>query len=147
MLGESRSHPVRRFLALERSLHAKGEFKAFDTVMQEYFELKHAELVPEADLGKPQHDVFYLPMHAVKKESSTTTKLRAVFDASAKSSTNVSLNDILMVGPTVHSSLVDVLLRFRLHRIAMTADISKMYRAVELVDSDRDLQSLHLEKQ
>ena len=78
-------------------------------------------------------------MHAVKKESSTTTKLRAVFNASAKSSTNVSLNDILMVGPTVHSSLVDVLLRFRLHRIAMTADISKMYRAVELVDSDRDL--------
>ena len=139
LLGESRSHAVRRFLALERSLHAKGEFKAFDTVMQVYFELKHAELVPEADLGKPQHNVFYLPMHAVKKESSTTTKLRAVFDASAKPSTNVSLNDILMVGPTVHSSLVDVLLRFRLHRIAMTADISKMYRAIELVDSDRDL--------
>ena len=71
-------------------------------------------------------------MHAVRKESSTTTKLRAVFDTSMKSTSGVSLNDTLMVGPTVHPSLVDVLLRFRKYRIAIFADISKMYRAVEL---------------
>ena len=138
-LGESRSHAVRRFLSLERSLHAKGEFEAFDSVIQEYFDLEHAEPVPSMDLEAPPNCVFYLPMHAVKKESSSTTKIRAVFDASAKSSSNVSLNDILLVGPTVHSSLLDVLLRFRLHRIALTADVSKMYRAIELVKSDRDL--------
>ena len=45
----------------------------------------------------------------------------------------------MLVGPTVHSSLVDVLLRFRLHRVALTTDVSKMYRAVELVPADRDL--------
>lgn len=94
-------------MSLERSLHAKGEFKTFDAVIQEYFELEHAEPVPQTDLDKPQYSVFYLPMHAVKKESSTTTKIRAVFDASAKSSTNVSLNDTLLVGPTVHSTLVE----------------------------------------
>ena len=37
------------------------------------------------------------------------TKVRAVFDASAKSSTGVSLNDTLLIGPTVHSSFVDIL--------------------------------------
>ena len=37
---------------------------------------------------------------------------QAVFDASAKSSSGVSLNDLLLVGPTVHSPLIDVLLRF-----------------------------------
>ena len=75
----------------------------------------------------------------VQKESSATTKVRAVFDASAKSTTNVSLNDTLLVGPTVHSPLIDVLLRFRLHRVALTADVSKMYRAVQLANSDKDL--------
>ena len=139
LLGESRSHAVRRFLSLERSLCAKDEFESFDSVMQEYFDMKHAEPVPAVDLEKPPCNTFYLPMHAVKKESSTTTKIRAVFDASAKSSSNVSLNDILLVGPTVHSLLIDVLLRFRLHRIALTADVSKMYRAIELEGSDRDL--------
>ncbi len=139
VLGESRSQAVRRFLALERSLRAKGNFKEFDTVIQEHFHLGHAEKIPVLDLHKPLEQVFYLPMHAVRKESSTTTKVRAVFDASAKSSTGVSLNDVLLVGPTIHPSLVDVLLRFRLHRIAITADVSKMYRAIELSQSDKDL--------
>ena len=101
--------------------------------------MKHAELVPIADLHKPSKEVFYLPMHAVCKEDSTTTKLRVVFDASAKSNTGVSLNDTLLVGPTVHSPLIDVLLRFRTHRVAPTTDVSKMYQAVELASADRDL--------
>ena len=126
-LGESRSQAVRRFLTLERSLYAKGQFQEFSGVVEEYFELNHAEPVPPEDLEKPFKDTFYLPMHAVRKEHSTTTKLRVVFDASAKSTSGVSLNDTLLVGPTIHPSLVDVLLRFRSHRIALTADISNIY--------------------
>ena len=104
--------------------------------MQEYLDLGHAEAVPSEDLDKAPAEAFYLPMHAVYKSSSTTTKIRAVFDASAKSSSGVSLNDTLLVGPTVHPPLIDVLLRFRLHRIALTADVSKMYRAIELAKPD-----------
>ena len=139
LIGESRTQAVRRFLSLERSLHSKGQFDAFKDVMEEYFQMGHAELVPAVDLQKSQHEVFYLPMHAVRKEPSSTTKIRAVFDASAKTSTGISLNDTLLVGPTVHSSLIDVLLRFRFHRIALTTDVSRMYRAIELTPSDRDL--------
>ena len=138
-LGESRSQAVRRFLSLERSLCSSGQFEVFREVIEEYFQMGHAESVPTAELEKSQEAVFYLPMHAVRKESSTTTKIRAVFDASAKSSSGVSLNDLLLVGPTVHSPLIDVLLRFRFHRIALTTDVSRMYRAVELTPSDKDL--------
>ena len=138
-LGESRSLAVRRFVSIERSLHSKGKFQDLKNVVEEYFELDHAEPVPEADLDKPCKDVFYLPMHIVVKESSTTSKIRAVFDASAKSSTGVSLNDQLLVGPTVYSSLIDVLLRFRHYRIALTTDVSRMYRAILLPTEERDL--------
>ena len=99
-------------MSLERLLHSKGQFPEFSTVMREYFECDHAELVPTTDLEKPTSEVFYLPIHTVRKESSNTTKLRAVFDASASSSTGISLNDTLLVSPTVHSSLTDVLLQF-----------------------------------
>ena len=138
-IGESRSQAVKRFLSLERSLTQKGCFHEFNTVMQEYLDLKHAEAVPIPDLEKSPELTFYLPMHAVYKASSTTTKVRAVFDASAKSSTGISLNDTLLVGPTIHPPLVDVLLRFRLYPVALTADVSKMYRAIELTDDDKDL--------
>ena len=65
-------------------------------------------------------------MHAVRKGHSTKTKVRVVFDASAKSASGLSLNDTLLVGPTIYPPLIDVLLRFRLHCVALTADISKM---------------------
>ena len=64
--------------------------------MDEYFKMNHAELVPVADLQKPPKEIFYLPMHAVRKEHSSTTKLRVVFDASAKSASGISLNDLLL---------------------------------------------------
>ena len=138
-LGESRSLAVRRFISFERSLHLKGQFTEVKTVIDEYFDSEHAEPVPQEDLKKPPHSVFYLPIHVVRKESSTTTKIRAVFDASAKTSSGLSLNDTLLIGPTVHSPLIDVLLRFRLHRIALIADVSRMYRAIVLPKTDRDL--------
>ena len=146
-LGESRSSAVDQFSCLECSLRRKKQFDAFKDVVEEYFDMSHAEPVPPVDLSKPQSEVFYLPIHAVVKESSTTTKIHAVFDASAKSSSGVSLNDQLLVGPTVHPTLVDVLLRFRLHRIALTSDVSRMYRAVLLPPGDRDLHRFVWRKQ
>ena len=122
-------------MSLERSLNRRGGFEEFNSGMQEYFKLGHAEAVPAADLEKPPPLTSYLPMHAVYKASSSNTKVRPVFDTSAKSSTNISLNDTLLVGPTVQ---IDVLLRFRWHSVALVADVSKMYRAVELVDDDKD---------
>ncbi len=81
-IGESRSQAVRRFLTLEKSLRSKNQCGAFDAVIREYFDLGHAEPVPSNDFNRSQCQVFYLPMHAVYKASSSTTKIRAVFDAS-----------------------------------------------------------------
>ena len=41
-------------------------------VMGEYFDQNHAELVPTADLEKPVHEVFYLPLQVVRKKSIST---------------------------------------------------------------------------
>ena len=108
-------------------------------MINEYFELGHMEPVPPEDLDIPSHKVFYMPIHAVSKNTSMSTKLRIVFDASAKSSTGILLNDQLLIGPTVHAPLIDVLMRFRRYQVAIAADISKMYRTVFLPKYQRDL--------
>jgi len=57
-----------------------------------------------------------------------------VFDASCKTSTGLSLNDALMVGPVVQQDLMSILMRFRTFRYAFTADIIKINRQI-LVDT------------
>ena len=105
--------------------------------MQSYLDLGHAELVPPSE-ATPQQ-TYYLPMHSVTKQSSTSTKLRVVFDGSATSTSGVSLNQSLMIGPTFHPSLSTILIKFRTFPVALSADISKMYREVGLAVQDRDL--------
>ena len=136
---DSCSMALRRFSQNERSLIKKGKLQDFNAVMKECLTIGHAELVPHEDLLHPPKDVFYLPIHGVFKDSSTTTKLRAVFDASASSSSGTSLNDLLLTSPNLYPLLTTILTKFRFNRIAFSADISKMFREVALQLRDRDL--------
>ena len=89
--------------------------------------MKHAEPIPVEELDGQCNEVYYFPMHAVQKEDSSTSKLRVIFDASVKTTSGTSLNNHLLVGPMVHASLVDVLMQFRQHQVALTTDVSRMY--------------------
>ena len=138
-LGESLSQAKTRFLTQEKRLRANPKLaEQYAAFIKEFQDLGHLEQVPtdEIDINATMH--FYMPHHAVSKESSTTTKLRVVFDGSAKTTTGVSLNDTLMVGPTIQQGVVDLIFRFRFYKIVFTADIAKMYRQIELTKSARD---------
>ena len=135
-LGDSRPQALARYLNHERSVIRKNTHVPYQAVMKEYLTLGHAEEVPPEESLPPQH--FYMPMHAVSKETSTSTKLRVVFDGSALTTTGVSLNQTLHGGPTIQPTLAQTLLRFRRYPIGLSADISKMYREVELDEGDKD---------
>ncbi|XP_018301866.1 uncharacterized protein [Mycetomoellerius zeteki] len=83
-----------------------------------------------------------MPHHAITKESSNTTKVRIVFDASAKANSGMSLNDMLLVGPTIQNKLFDHLIRFRTYNCVITADIEKMYLQIQLHKDDRRYQQI-----
>ena len=90
-------------------------------------------------MSKPNPEVAYLPLHGVEKSTLSTIKLLVVSDASAKSSTGVSLNDTLLPGPSLYPPLTTLLLRFRTYNIAVSADIAKMFREISVLSEDRDL--------
>ncbi len=108
--------------------------------MADYLNLSHMELVSEQE-ARPSV-AYYLPHHAVMRPDSITTKIRVVFNGSAKNSSGVSLNSALMVGPTIQSDLFINLIKFRRFAIAFAADISKMYRQIEVHNEDRDMQRI-----
>ncbi|XP_058817215.1 uncharacterized protein LOC131680520 [Topomyia yanbarensis] len=141
LIGDSRSMALRRFLLLEKRLARNPELKnEYHKFMEEYLSLGHMQRVREDDGQYSQ--AYYLPHHPVVKEASTTTKVRVVFDASAKTSTGSSLNEALLVGPVVQDDLLLTILRFRTFPVALVSDIAKMYRQVLLHPDDTPYQRI-----
>ena len=119
-LGDTRNVAVQRFYAIERKLQSNLSLKSqYSECINSYLKDSHMSLSTKDSL----HMGYYLPHHAVVKETSLTTKTRIVFDASAKSSSGLSLNECLMVGPTIQEDLFSIFSRFRSFLFALTADI------------------------
>ncbi|XP_055622276.1 uncharacterized protein LOC129765864 [Toxorhynchites rutilus septentrionalis] len=141
MMGESRASALRRCEMLERRLERNSTLKEeYHKFLQDYLSLGHMRLVEPG--SKVTGAAYYLPHHPVLKESSTTTKLRVVFDGSAKTSTGYSLNEALCVGPVVQDDLLSIVLRFRTYQVALVGDIAKMYRQVLVHPDDTPLQRI-----
>ena len=101
-LGDSRNLALRRLYSLENRFKKQPELRSpYADFLSEYERLGHMSLLDDKRVSRG----FYLPHHAVIKEDSLTTKIRVVFDGSAKSASGTSLNDTLMVGPTLQDDL------------------------------------------
>lgn len=136
-LGSTRENAIQRLLQIEKKFSKDPQlavdYKAF---MTQYEELGHMRREPEN-----KHS-YFIPHHPVIKISSSTTKLRIVFDASFKSSTGNSLNDLLKVGPTIQDDLTSLIIRWRKYPIAFTADLEKMYRQIMIHNLDQKYQRI-----
>ncbi|XP_055614920.1 uncharacterized protein LOC129761231 [Toxorhynchites rutilus septentrionalis] len=141
LLGQSKTMALHRYELLERRLLKNPELKeGYNEFMSEYLSLVHMRCIRYDD--EQYSKTNYLPHHPVTKEESTTTKLRVVFDASAKTSTGFSLNEALLVGPVIQDDLLTIILRFRTYPVAVVADIAKMYRQILLHHDDTTLQRI-----
>ena len=128
----------KRLQSLLRRLQQGPErLEDYNTIIQEQIESGIVEVVnnPEQVDGERVH---YLPHHAVIRQDKETTKMRVVYDASARSD-GPSLNDCLHVGPKFNQRILDILLRFRVHRYALIADIEKAFLMISVTEKDRDV--------
>ncbi|XP_012230726.2 uncharacterized protein [Linepithema humile] len=110
-LGPSKDTAISRFKGLERRLERQPEIKRrYVEFMNKYKLLGHMREVTTANTTAMPH--YYLPHRCVIKEENSTTKLRVVFDASCKTASGVSLNDTLLVGPTLQQDLLSIVVRY-----------------------------------
>ena len=132
---------IARLEGLVRKLQREpGMIDKYDEIIQE--QLK--EGIVERVVEEPHERVFYIPHKPVKRETSTTTKLRIVFDASAKpSEESPSFNECLETGPPLQNLLWNVLVRNRVKPVALTADIKQAFLQVRIRAEDRDVLRFH----
>ena len=122
-----------------KTLHSKLKndtvlLKRYNDIFVEQREMGIIEEAP--DTGSPG-SCHYIPHHPVIREDKNTSKIRIVFDASAKSA-GPSLNDCLYKGPQLTPLIFDILTRFRTYAIALTSDIEKAFLQISIEKNDRD---------
>ena len=110
-------------------------FKEYDSIIKSQEDMGIIERVndEECTVGR----THYLPYHAVVRQDKATTKVRVVYDASAKIYRGVSLNNCLYEGPCLLKTVAEILFRFRMYPIALTSDIEKAFLMISIHNSDR----------
>lgn len=129
-LPSNRETAISRLCSTERKLK-KDEFiqREYQQTIEAYIAKGYLRHV-KAD-EKPPPEVWYLPHFPVIRMDKTTTKVRIVFDCSARTE-GVSLNDVIYAGPKLQTELFDVLIRFRRNPVAVACDVKEMYLQVEM---------------
>jgi hypothetical protein len=126
----------KRLRGVTQRLIKENMLKQYDEIFKEYEMLKIVEKVPDEELNQPCR---YIPHHPVIKElPDQQRKIRIVFDASAKSGTEASLNECVEEGPNLFTDLLGILLRFRRHEVGIICDVEKAFLQIELHPDDRD---------
>ncbi|XP_075163307.1 uncharacterized protein LOC142235939 [Haematobia irritans] len=142
-LGPSRNMAFAQYCRMEKNLMKTPELKQeYENVLREYNELGH--MIPtsfeEEKSQKVNH--YFLPHHAVVRPDSKTTRVRVVFNASKKTSSGHSLNNILHAGPILQRDLMHILLNWRYYQFVFNGDIQKMYRQIWIHEEDQPYQQI-----
>ena len=110
-------------------------FAEYDRVMRDQLSAGILEPVVNVET-KGKH---YIPHHPVVRADAESTKVRVVYDASAKAKkAEKSLNECLHTGPSLTTVLYDVLLRMRTYPVMLVADIEKAFLQIAVDEADRD---------
>ncbi|XP_075162717.1 uncharacterized protein LOC142235346 [Haematobia irritans] len=143
-LGHSRTQAFIQYARMEQSIQNKPELcQTYHNVLKEYLDLDQMRPTTSKESSiNGSFGSFYLPHHAVLKPQSVSTKVRVVFNASKRTTSGTSLNDILYVGPTLQSDLMTLILRWRIFKYVFNGDIEKMYRQILVHEDDTHFQRI-----
>ena len=81
---------------------------------------------------------FIICLRAVLREDKQTTKVRVVFDGSAKED-GPSINESLYTGPCLLPCIFNILLRFRLYKIGLISDIQQAFLNIGICDEHKEM--------
>ena len=127
----------RRLTSLLKRLRQNPQLLAdYNAVIKDQLKKGIIEVIPDPMTADGDR-IHYLPHHCVVRQDKTTSRLRIVYDASARAN-GPSLNDCLYTGPSFGQSIFDILLRFRVHQVALAGDIEKAFLMVAVEKGDRD---------
>ncbi|UYV73198.1 hypothetical protein LAZ67_10002165 [Cordylochernes scorpioides] len=121
-----------RLLTTTRNVQGKMLYEKYDTIFEEWEKERFIEEVEDK-----WEECSYLSHRPVLKDSHTTP-IRPVFDASCKKKGLPSLNQCLEKGDNLIELIPDLLLRFRLGKYGIIADMRKAFLQIQVREEERE---------
>ena len=143
-LPSNESGSKARLKKLVQRLEKQPElYDKYEEIMKEQKKEGIIERAPEKSTAKE----FYLPHRAVVKQSAESSKIRIVFDASAKADDkSPSLNDCLETGPPLQNLIWNILVRNRMQAVMLSGDLKQAFLQIRIREQDRDVLRFHWQK-
>ncbi|UYV60317.1 hypothetical protein LAZ67_1000810, partial [Cordylochernes scorpioides] len=120
--------------SVRRKLEEVGDMKEYGQIFEEWMKQGIIEYAREDKLD----GVHYLPHRPVYKRNSQTSRIRPVFNASARKRGKLSLNDCLDKGPNLIEIIPRLLNKFRKYQVGVSSDIEKAFLQIGIKEEDRD---------
>ncbi|KFM63798.1 hypothetical protein X975_18993, partial [Stegodyphus mimosarum] len=139
-LGNSKQIALKKLNSLWIRLNKDENYLLlYSDFLREYGELGHMTEVKNED--DEQKGTYYISHLGIYRPEKSSTPLRVVFNASTTTSKGNSLNSIQCNG-VIQEDLFSIMVRFRKHVYAFTADIKKIYRMISIDPTQRQLQRI-----
>ena len=140
-LPSNKEGSLKRLKNLTRKLQREDLTVKYNGIIQE--QLTEGVIEKAPPVSQPEKE-FYIPHKCVIGKSAETTKMRIVYDASARATPNSpSLNDCLYSGPPLQNRLWDVLVQQRAYPVVLPGDIQKAFLQIRIHESERDALRFH----
>ncbi|XP_062704152.1 uncharacterized protein LOC134286544 [Aedes albopictus] len=141
-LPDSRPMALRRHRCLEKRMaNDPALAKVLQQKIGDYAAKGYIRKLSDEEIRQQTGEMWYLPVFPVTNPNKPG-KVRIVWDAAAKAH-GISLNSVLLKGLDLLCSLLGILLRFRLHPVAVTGDIREMFHQVQIRQEDQRYQCFY----
>ncbi|UYV63468.1 hypothetical protein LAZ67_2004158 [Cordylochernes scorpioides] len=120
--------------SVRRKLEEVGDMNEYGQIFEECINQGIIEYSREDKLD----GVHNLPHRPVYKRNSQTSKIRPVFNASARKRDKLSLDDCLDKGPNLIEIIPILLNKFRKYEVGVSSDIEKAFLQIGIKEEDRD---------
>ncbi|XP_043069570.2 uncharacterized protein [Drosophila bipectinata] len=138
-LPESRSNALKRLTCMRKKISQEpDQYEKIDAQIRNLLDKGYAVKLSEEETSREKSRTWYRPLFKALNPNQPK-KIGLAWDAAAKTH-GFALNDYLLRGPDCLNPLIDVLLAFRVNKIAICGDIAEMFHRINIREEDMHAQ-------
>ena len=142
--NNEKSSKARLHKLVERLVRQPQLYDKYEEILTDQEKQGIIEKVPDSH---PSGREFYLPHWAVIRDSTESTKVQIVFDASARvDDKSPSLSDCLETGTSLQNQIWDIRIRNKIQAVTLAGDLKQAFLQIRIKESDRDVLRFHWPK-